>query len=261
MKDVIFNVAGKDYKCTIPEKWSEITQDQFVIFVNNLKSKKDGIALDTVEQIIGIDIVVAVSLSPSDWWWLRKELEWMLDVNSIDRLVIDELTLENGATLYGYSGDFSDVSFEEWIFADTYAELQRWDIVAAVLYRPERDGWNHECDRRIPFSKYGADARSKMTAKLDPAILKAIRMNYLLLRRRMTKKHRRLFHESEVGNGTDRGKTRKNTTGWLSLIRNVMGDNFYEEEKYMQLSVPSVFFQLERMIKENNERKRHGNAN
>ena len=42
-----------------------------------------------------------------------------------------------------------------------------------------------------------------------------------------------------------------------SLIRNVMGDNFFEEEKYLKLPVPSVLFQLDRMVREEKERKRH----
>ena len=261
MKRITFEVAGKEYEGSIPEKWSEITQEQFVIFVDRLKSRREGLSLDTVVDIINIDTVAAVNLELADWWYLREQLSWMMEVNTIDTLIIDTLTLEDGTVLYGYSGDMSDVTFEEWIFADTYAGMQRWDIVASVLYRPERENWSHECDRRIPFSKYGADARAGMIAKLDPAIMKAVRFNYLLLRRRMTKKYKRLFHESEVDNGKVNKKPGKSTTGWLTLIRNVMGDNFYEEQKYMQLSVPSVFFQLERMIKENNERKRHGEAN
>lgn len=261
MKEIVFKVAGKDYTCSIPEKWSEITQEQFVMFVKNIKSRREGISIDSIEQIIGIDIVVAVSLTVSDWWFLQQQLAWMMDVNSLDRLIVDELHLSDGTTLYGYSGDLSDVTFEEWIFADTYAGLQRWDIVAAVLYRQEKENWDHESDRRIPFSKYGTDARAKLTADLNPDILKAIRMNYLLLRRRMTRKYKRLFQESEVDTGKVGTKPPKSSTGWLTLIRNVMGDNFYEEEKYMRLSAPSVFFQLERMVKENNERKRHGDAN
>jgi hypothetical protein len=37
----------------------------------------------------------------------------------------------------------------------------------------------------------------------------------------------------------------------------MMGDNFYEEQKYFQLSVPSVLFQLESRVK---EARKHGNG-
>ena len=46
-----------------------------------------------------------------------------------------------------------------------------------------------------------------------------------------------------------------------ALIRNVMGDNFYEEDKYMKLSVPSVLFQLDRMVREERERRRNARTN
>ena len=89
-------------------------------------------------------------------------------------------------------------------------------------------------------------------AKLDKLTLKAIQVNYLILRKRLTDHYIHLFydHVDEVEEGK---KAEKQHTDWLQLIRNMMGDNFYEESKYLQLSVPSVLFQLERRVKEAKE--------
>lgn len=248
MKKIDFKVAGKKYCYRVPEKWSEVTAEQFKLYV-----EADGfVDLDFVRRLISLDDVVSVNLSISDWWWLVNEFEWMKSTDDIGKLFIEDVTMPDGTVCYGYNPDFSDITWEEWTFADTYASAGRWNVVAAVLYRPERKKWDRESDRRIPFTKYGTEKRMDQMAKLDKLTLKAIQVNYLILRKRLTDHYIHLFydHVDEVEEGK---KAEKQHTDWLQLIRNMMGDNFYEESKYLQLSVPSVLFQLERRVKEAKE--------
>lgn len=246
MKQIDFVVAEKRYEYTVPEKWDELTADQFKLYVEH-----DGkIDVDFVRQLMAMDDVVAVSLTISDWWLVVHQFDWMTDSDGVRKLYMDEVVMPDGTTFYGYNADFSDVSWEEWTFADTYANAGRWDVVAAVLYRPQRPDWNHETDRRIPFTKYGTEKRMELTAKLDQLTMKAIQMNYILLRKRLTDHYTHLFYEAADDDGNGHRKKTKQNTDWLSLIRSMMGDNFYEEQKYLGLSVPSVLFQLESRVKE-----------
>lgn len=258
MDGIDFRVAGKTYQYQLPASWDEVTKEQFIRLVAGLGKPTEGLPPDVVRDIIGIDDVVDASLEISDWWWLSNRLGWMLELDKITKLIIQDVTLENGMVCYGYNDDMSDIAWEEFIFADTYASAKRWDVVAAVLYRPERENWNGETDRRIPFSKYGADKRSGAMAALGKETLDAIGVNYLLLRRQLTRKYPRIFAEIEEDELVKKTKKKGGGENWLSLIRNMMGDNFFEEEKYMSLPVPSVFFQINRVVKENNERMRHG---
>lgn len=254
MKQIDFIVAGKRYEYTVPEKWDELTREQFMAFV-----EVNTFDLELVRRIVGMDDVVAVSLTPADWWCVRKEFEWMQDVEGIGKLYIDQVKLKDGTVCYGYNSDFSDVTWEEWMFADTYASRGRWDVVAAVLYRPERADWNHETDRRIPFSKFGASERTPLMGELEPLLLQSIKVNYQLLRKRMTDHYYHIFvdySDDETEQKDQRKQAKPSPTDWLTIIRNMMGDNFYEEQKYYQLSVPSVLFQLESRVK---EAKKHGN--
>lgn len=249
MKQIDFKVAGKKYEYSVPENWNELTEEQFRSFVD-----ANTFGTDMVRRIMGMDDVVAVSLTIADWWFICKEFEWMQDTEDIGRLYVEKIVLPDGCVCYGYNSDFSDVTWEEWMFADSYATRGKWDVVAAVLYRPEREGWNRETDRRIPFSKYGASERMKLTAKLDPLILRCVQVNYLLLRKRLTDHYYHIFTENlEDDNeapGKKKRKQQKGHTDWLAIIRHMMGENFYEEGKYYQLSVPSVLFQLESKVKE-----------
>ena len=246
MKQIDFVVAGKRYEYTVPEKWDEVTADQFKLYVGH-----DGkVNVDFVRSLVGLDDVVSVSLDIAQWWMLVHEFDWMSDTEGVRRLYIDEVAMPDGTTFYGYNADFSDVTWEEWTFADSYANAGRWEVVAAVLYRPERSQWNHETDRRIPFTKYGTEKRMEQTAKLDMLTMRAIQMNYVLLRKRLTDHYVHLFYEPLEDDGHGHRKQTKQHTDWLGLIRQMMGDNFYEEQKYLGLSVPSVLFQLESRVKE-----------
>lgn len=246
MKQIDFVVAGKRYEYSVPEKWDEVTAEQFMAYV-----AADGkIDVDFVRRLMGLDDVVSVSLTISDWWVLVHEFDWMTDTEAVRRNYMDEVKMPDGTTFYGYNADFSDVTWEEWTFADTYANAGRWEVMAAVLYRPERPDWDRESDRRIPFTKYGTEKRMELTQKLDKLTMRAIQMNYVLLRKRLTDHYVHLFYEPMEDDSHGHRKQTKQNTDWLGLIRQMMGDNFYEEQKYLSLPVPSVLFQLENKVKE-----------
>lgn len=246
MKKIDFKVAGKKYRYSVPEGWDEVTPEQLKLWVKHNGELNVGFIM----PFMGLADVVSVNLQPTDWWTIIHEFDWMNDTDGIRRLIIDELAMPDGKIYYGYNPDFSDVTWEEWTFADTYAAAERWDVVLAVLYRPERENWDHETDRRIPFTKYGTELRMEQTAKLDKETVEAAIFNFKVLRKRMTDHYSHLFYEQVEEEGGRKRKKLKQTTDWLKLIRNMMGENFYEEQKYLNLSVPSVLFQLETRVKE-----------
>ena len=252
MKQIDFVVAGKRYDYNVPEKWEEVTAEQFRTFV-----AVGEFGVELVRRIVGMADVIAVNLTVAEWWAVCHEFDWMKETDNVGKLFIDVVTFPDGTVCYGYNADFSNVTWEEWMFADTYAYKGRWDVVAAVLYRPERQDWNHETDRRIPFTKYGASERMSQTAKLDPLTLRCIQVNYLLLRKRLTDHFYHIFIDSDDEDKENDRQKKQGATDWLTIIRNMMGDNFYEEQKYFQLSVPSVFFQLEARVK---EARKNGNG-
>lgn len=250
MKKVEFEVAGKRYAYNAPENWSELSQEQFVTFAGGIGDKETVDPL-LVVKLLGIDDVVTVSLSIADWWEVCKLFEWMGDLSTYTVGLMDSVTLPDRTVCLGFSDDFSDVTWQEWMIADSNANTDRWDIVAAVLYRPQKPDWDHKSDLRMDFSQWDCDARLEQFQKLDASILAAVALNYKLMRQRLTRRYKRLFTGGGGKSGSD----------LQTLIRNVMGDNFYEEDKYLKLPVPSILFQLDRMVREENERRRHAKSN
>ena len=248
MTKIDFRVAGKTYSYQMPDNWKELTQEQFITFARCIEGKV-GIDAELVRQLLGLDDVVAVSLSVSDWWWLCGQMAWLADFSKYTVGLMDTVTLSDGTVCHGFDDNFSNVTWQEWMIADSQANAGRWDIVAAVLYRPLKQDWDRQSDPRVEFSQWDCDARLPQFQQLEKGILAAIALNYKLLRQRLTKQYRRLFTAGE--------SAKKGSGNLQTLIQNVMGDNFYEEEKYLRLSVPSVLFQLDRMVREERERKRH----
>ncbi len=250
MKTIDFKVAGKLYSYNIPENWEELTQQQFVIFAGGI-TDSPTLNAETVRRLIGLDDVVTINLTPADWWRVVHEFDWMTRLDEYKTGKMDSVTLCDGTICIGFSDDFSDVTWQEWMIADSNAYAGRWDVVAAVLYRPQKDSWDHQSNPRGEFSQWDCETRLPMFQQLEKDVLSAVTLNYKLMRRKLTTRYRRLFSGGGNGNGSD----------LQTLIRNVMGDNFFEEDKYLKLSVPSVLFQLDRMVREERERRRNARTN
>lgn len=250
MQTVEFKVAGKMYACQVPDRWADITPRQFAIFAGCIAGDTELIDPDTVRRILDIPDVVAVNLTVADWYFLEETIHWMLDLDSYTTTALPFVKLADGTECHGFADDFSDVTWEEWTIADSQANAGRWDIVAAVMYRPIKPNWDRHSDPRVEFNKWDSESRLAAMQALGTDTLAAVALNYKLLRHQLTRRFKRLFTPAggdSKGGGTNLG----------SLIRNVMGDNFFEEEKYLKLPVPSVLFQLDRMVREEKERKRH----
>lgn len=259
MKKIDIDICGRMHSYEMPERWEELTQEQFVRLIDALYSR-NRIDSGFIAFLLGMEETVADCLLPIEWWSLEKQLGWMQELTDIDIQYMETLTLKDGTVCYGYEADFDNVTWEEWMFCDTMATRGQWATVAAVLFRPEVKNWDGECDRRIPFSKYGAGNRLSLFQELPKEVLKAIEINYVVLRQHMTDKYRHIFFDEEYDDeeeGEKEKQEKRKPADWVTVVRNMMGDNFFEQDKYLRLPVNTVLFQLNRMVKENNERKLH----
>lgn len=256
MKKIDFKVAGKTYSHTLPENWEETSPEQFLRMAAHAAQ---GDTASVAMALLQPEPEVMAALKPADWWALSREVEWATDLDALTRQPLDTVALPGGTVLIGWSGDFGGVTWEEFIFADTYAERHRWDVVLAALWRPANPDWDGESDQRIPFSTYGTERRLELTKDLPREWLDAVEVAYLTLRKHLTDRFPRLFNtKEEIGEEQppEPGRPRrKPKPGWMEVTRNLMADNFYEERKYMQLPAASVLFQLHRMIEQSRRRK------
>jgi hypothetical protein len=156
----------------------------------------------------------------------------------------------DGVRLIGYQPTFSNTTWEEFIYADGYMLAGRCREAAAVLYRPQREDYNGETDRRVPFTIYGADTRMKTLAKLPEDQLTVFALCYKTLRRRnLEEKYPNVFARAPK-----RRKTSPNepelSFSWVAVHRDLMGDRFYDESKFYASNVHVILGRLDKVIRE-----------
>ncbi|MDL2312454.1 hypothetical protein LJC68_06215 [Bacteroidales bacterium OttesenSCG-928-B11] len=152
-----------------------------------------------------------------------------------------------GQRFIGYQPNFSNTTWEEFIFADQYIMNGKFREVAAVLYRPQRTGYSGETDRRIPFTVYGTDSRLKLFAEMDEAQLLAFAVNYRALRKRnMEEKYPFVFSVQKEKTAQEEQTA---SFSWIAIHRDLMGDQFYDETKFFSTNVHVILNRLNQTIK------------
>lgn len=248
--------GGRRYE--VPGSWAEVTQEQLVLLCA-LQPDTGRVVPALMKAWMGMEDAVADLLLPADWYAMERWFAFALHPEGIDRLIVRRLEVrQEGLTLLGPSDGFDGLTWEEFVYADSYAEAGLWEQVAAVLYRPERADWDGESDRRVAFSRYGAGERVAAIRGLDRAVLDAVALNYRALRLGFARRWPRIFQLAAGSKGSGAkgdldavdaegkadGTERRQGVSWLTVSRHLLSDHFYEEGKLMGLSVGSVMFQL-----------------
>lgn len=255
MKEIRIEIGNETYSYKCPERWEEVTQRQWIAVVGQLLTYGELTALG-VKSVLGMKSE-AVLLMPVDWHVLLRELEWMKDIEKVTEWMVEEVELSDGRKCYPPAANFDNMTWEEWMFVDTSASRKAWDVVAACLYRPLKEGASEDEEERIEFSRYGVSARLPLFKKLSPLMLSAIEVNYVLLRRKVTDLYPNIFR-----NGKKKVKKQKEKpdtatgTDWVGVYRRLLGEHVWEEERLLRLPVNTVLFRLDVMVKEGRERER-----
>ncbi|MDL2312673.1 hypothetical protein LJC68_07340 [Bacteroidales bacterium OttesenSCG-928-B11] len=159
-----------------------------------------------------------------------------------------------GQRLVGYQPNFSNTTWEEFIFADQYVMDRKFKEAAAVLYRPQRRDYSGETDRRVPFTVYGTDSRLALFARMDDAQLLAFAINYRALRKRNLEEKYPSIFSARKEQAEKEGQTV--SFSWIGIHRTLMGDQFYDEAKFFSSNVHVILNRLNTVIRENRQRKR-----
>ena len=255
MKEIRVTVGSDEYKYKCPERWGEVSGMQFEVLVSQLMTY-GRLTLVGVRKILGMGSE-SYQLMPIDWMILGEQLEWMKDMDGVEGWMIEEIDLGDGRKVYPCAANFDDMTWEEFMFVDVSAGRKAWDVVAACLYRPLKEGAGEEEDDRIGFTRYGVSARLGLFKELGPSVLSAVEVNFVLLRKRMTDKYKNVFRtarrkvkaagsEKEEDAGTD----------WVGVYRRLLGEHVWEEERLLKLPVNTVLYRLDNLVKEGRERER-----
>ena len=263
-----FRAEEKVDTVSIPESWTELTAKQFpAACACRLRmmlrlTTPDGL----VRRALGIPKRVWRRIPPAQRQWIAFErLAFLTETKPVFRDNKMPVIRAGWRRLYGYENMMANVTWEEFIYADTLMLKDRHREALAVLYRPRRWWPLRPDDPRVPFSIYRLDRNTERMERLDEETLFALVTNYQAVRTAsVVKKYRYLFPDDvatyedgkkiEEDPQDDSGK--KPQQSWADIHHTLMGDQAYEEEKFLHSKATTMLNWLNRRIKENREMER-----
>lgn len=231
----------------LPSRWDELSGEQLrkMAWVSLL----DKSPADTAKLMI---LIMAMSLP----WWARLKFQYFYIVQSSIEEKADLLYLTRSfqefrtlttqkiqkiryrfVLLYGPESGLANATFWEYIKAEQYflnyneRKDPIWlDKLVAVLYRPQREGFNPQihADIRTPLNDASVKFRTAIVQKIDLQTKLAILMWFDGCRTALIKMFPLIFQKEEKSR-TNFNKSR-GQSGWIGLISELAGSmNDYEK--------------------------------
>ncbi|MBR3577355.1 MAG: hypothetical protein IKN98_01090 [Bacteroidales bacterium] len=248
MKEVKVCIDGVLSVHHVPESYDELSREQLLTVCSSLEGALTESAL--YASLTGICKETWEEIPFPKRYFLMRLLDFVLEKEPAFSKQLLPFIEAGGVRFIGYQPTFSNTSWEEFIYADGYMLSGRFREAAAVLYRPQREDYAGETDRRVPFTIYGADTRMKTLAKLSDDQLAAFVLCYKTLRERnLVKRYPNVFARSPKRRKISPSQPEASFS-WVSVHRDLMGDRFYDEAKFYASNVHVILNRLDRVIRE-----------
>ena len=248
MKEVKVSIDGVMSVHHVPESYDELSREQLLTVCSSLGGALTESAL--YASLMGICKETWEEIPFPKRYFLMRLLDFVIEKEPAFSKQLLPFIEADGVRFIGYQPTFSNTTWEEFIYADGYMLSGRFREAAAVLYRPQRDDYTGETDRRVPFTIYGADTRMKHLAHLSDDQLVAFVLCYKTLRERnLVRRYPNVFARSPKRRKTSPSQ-QESAFSWVSVHRDLMGDRFYEESKFFASNVHVILNRLDRVIRE-----------
>lgn len=153
--------------------------------------------------------------------------------------------------LFGPSASFQNLTFLEFIFADTYflrylqTNEEVWlEQLVAVLYRPQRPDYRPRAasyggDRREDFNEHLVAARTRAMAHVPHYLKLAVLLYYCGCRRELERRYPRVF-EGDT-------KQKAATSGWQAVLLN-LADGVHRIDATAGQRLHNVLREMQRVL-------------
>lgn len=264
MNTIAYEIDEKKTELQFPGSIAEMNGEQLIAAARHILSGGD-IPDGDLAILTGLPADVVPLLSPFQLFSIRQMFDF-LHTSGRDDLNFKEWKIDtisvDGEQWYGPLGNFANITWEEFVYIDQCFINGLHQAMVAAMFRPERDGYNGETDRRIPFTAFGTSNRFSKLDGCDPAVITAILLNYCAMRRAsLETAYPQIFPQGRTTDPSDddteadfTDEAVDESTGtfsWTKVHRNLMGDNIQDEDKYLRLNVHTVLYRLNRLITEN----------
>lgn len=239
-------------KRSFPNKWHELSQDQFiylsVYFENPLPDIKDKIML--LKKCLNLRRSVFFSLDHYQVHNLLELFDWMESI-AFNKVFIEQFK-SGGINFNGPKDGFENLTFDEFIVADTYfirflntMELSELYSMIYALYRPQDPSGTRQA-----LDEFNLDRYSSHIARFDPHLILAIVFNYRIIRRWIEQSYPLVFPGSAEGEQTEKSKNKEiPTPKWTKLRHQLANDVIADIPCIGKLPLHTVLFDLSERIK------------
>jgi hypothetical protein len=257
MKSLKIKIKKREFKYSIPESINELNRDQFLVLVEFfLTESKEMIGDNYVRKILNIPLTVWKYLNKAERFILKNEIDHLVEqINEINRQLVDYIEIDR-VKYIGYNGTFDNTTWNELIHVEQFFLAQMYQEAAAVLYRPEAENYDGESDPRKPFNIYGLNKRVKIFKNMDNVQLFAFIFNYKSLHKfYFEDKYPFIWQKQYASEETEKEKE-TGSFSWLNLHRSILGDNFFDEDKFLNSNAHTVLNRINLAIKDNLKNKK-----
>jgi len=249
MNEVKTVIDGRESVFNVPSCFDELSREQ-LLAVCRFADGDGGTGTGFVSLLTGIPSDIWNSLHFGHKYHILRLLDFVSEGKpSFTKQLLPYIDA-GGIRMIGFQPNFSNTTWEEFIYADGYMLAGLFKQAAAVLYRPQRDGYNGETDRRVPFSIYGTDTRLNLFGQVSSEQLLAFVLCYKTLRKRnLEEKYPNVFARSAPRETSSRNAAHTSFS-WVSVHRDLMGDQFFDEGKFYASNVHVVLGRLDKVIRD-----------
>lgn len=252
----------KAHRYQVPESWEELNGRQLKHAMLYRAAGSSGNSDEEARRIFGVKRRVWREIPPAQKCMMTEELlRFVFEETPSFRDNKIPVVRAGARRLHGFDDMLSDMTWEEFIFADTFMLKKMYRETVTVLYRPA----NPLTGKKRPFSEKDLPRNSKRTDRLDDTTVALLALNYRAVRKKAVEElNGYLFPSMEetymdgkrITMEEEGAQAPSQAAGWADTHHILMGNLAYEEEKFLKSKATTILAWINRRIKESREAER-----
>lgn len=234
---------------TLATDWDHITPEHFTPIAELIIRGSISDPVRALSQIFHVPESIITRLHPFHQYTLIDQIGKPLDGTLQPRNYLPTLQI-NKQKLIGPSDRLSNISFGEFIYADSYfmayginGDKSLLNKHIAVLFRPDKQ----------TFNSSDLDKHSTLIAQLPDETRIAWQYNYIILRQHLESRYTHVFPkvEEELEKEPDpKPATNEVYQQWITVYDRFVGDDIINSERYFNKNAHEVLHYLDIKIRD-----------
>ena len=250
-RPIPFIPVYRTIKRSFPDKWHELSQEQFMYlsayYENPLPDLKDKIML--LKKCLDLRKYVFFGFDHYQVHNLLPLFDWMENI-AFNKVFIEQFKI-GGISFHGPKDGFENLTFDEFIVADTYfiKFLNSHDLsdlfrLVYALYRPK-----DHTGLRTPLNEFDLDLFKDAISKIHFHLLLAIVFNFRIIRRWIEQSYPLVFPSSDSEETKQNNQKEIPSPKWSKVRSQLANDIIADIPRIGKLPLHTVLADITSRIK------------